>query len=327
MTVDFLNVLITVFALVVLAVPGFLLKKFKMLPENATKALTTVLLFASQPCLTFMSFQKTAYHSEVLVNMLILAGLVFLVHAVMIALILIVLGRKGNNDKKVNVVKFASIFGNCGFLGIPFLQSLFPGNNDVIVYAGVFVAVFNFLSWTVGIFLITGDKKFISIKKAFLNPPFIALLISLPLFIILQKPLSSVGASGSFINIFLTKFSNSLDLLGNSVTPLSMTILGIRLAEMKLKQLFTNFWVYFSTCFKLIVMPFVAFVILLIFSSIAMEIKVTLLFICSMPSATQTLLFSEQYGGEPYTASTAVLLSTILAIISIPLISLLFVLL
>ena len=165
MKVDFLTVLITVLSLIVLAVPGFILKKCKLLPENATKVLTSVLLFIAQPFLTFMSFQKTQYKDSILVNMLIMAGLALAVHLIMIVLVIVVFGKRGRTDEKVRVVRFASVFGNCGFLGFPFLQSMFPGKGEILIYGAVIVAIFNLLSWTVGIYLITGDKKYVSLKE------------------------------------------------------------------------------------------------------------------------------------------------------------------
>lgn len=320
---DFLKVLITVFTLVLLAVPGFILKKCRALPDNAAKTLTTVLLFAGQPLLTFMSFQKTEYRPEILTNMLIMAGLAFLVHAVMIAVVMLVFVKKGSADKRVNVVKFASVFGNCGFMGLPFLQSMFKGEleGEIIIYGAVIVAVFNFLSWTVGIFLITGDKKFIKVKKAVFNPPFIALVVSLPLFIILKKPISLIGEDGSMARYFFEKLAASGNFLAELVTPLSMIILGTRLAEMNVRQLFTNKWVYVSSVFKLAVMPLIAFAVAVALP-VDITIKYALFFTLAMPTATQTLLFSEQYGGEPYTASTAVLLNTVLSVLTIPLMSL-----
>lgn len=323
MKVDFFTVFITVLSLVVLAVPGFILKKCKLLPENATKVLTSVLLFIAQPFLTFMSFQKTEYHSSVLLNMLIMAGLALAVHLIMVVIVLLIFGKKGSENEKIRVVRFASVFGNCGFLGLPFLQSMFDGKGEILIYGAVIVAIFNLLSWTVGIYLITGDKKFVSFKKAVLNPPFIALLISLPLFMILKKPLSSIGESGTALNTVFVKLKESFNLLADMVTPLSMTILGIRLAEMDVKQVFTNKPVYASSVLKLVVMPLIAFGIVCLLPSLAIEVRVTLFFIMSMPTATQTLLFSEQYGGEPYTASSAVLLNTVLCVLTIPLISLL----
>jgi len=324
--VDFLKVLITVFALVILAVPGFIMKKCRVLPDNAAKTLTTVLLFAGQPLLTFMSFQKTEYRSDILLNMLIMAGLALAVHLIMIGFVMLVFLKKGITDKRVNAVKFASVFGNCGFMGLPFLQAMFAGDaavqGEIIIYGAVIVAVFNFLSWTLGIYMITGDKKFISAKKAFLNPPFIALVISLPLFIILKKPLASLGSDGSMTRYFFDKLTSSGNFLADLVTPLSMIILGTRLAEMKFTSLFTNKWVYVSSAFKLVLMPLIAFTAV-VFLPIATTVKYALFFTLAMPTATQTLLFSEQYGGEPYTASTAVLLNTVLAVLTVPLMSLL----
>ncbi|MBQ8374083.1 MAG: AEC family transporter [Clostridia bacterium] len=320
MQVDFFEVLITVFALVLLAVPGFILKKCKLLPENATKTLTTVLLFVSQAFLTFMSFQKTPYRDDILVNMLVMAGIALLGHLVMIGIVCLLFLKKGGKDKKINVIKFASVFGNCGFLGLPFLQTMFEGQPEIVIYGAVIVAVFNLLSWTVGIFLITGDKKFISLKKAVINPPFLALLVSLPLFIILKTPLAEVGTGT--VNFLLAKLSSSMNFLADMVTPLSMIILGIRLAEMDVKRVFTNKWVYISSGLKLVAMPLVAFAIVSLIPAIALEVRCALFFTFCMPTATQTLLFSEQYDGEPFTASSAVLLNTVLSIATIPLMSL-----
>ena len=236
-------------------------------------------------------------------------------------LVLLLFAKKGADDR-VRVVRFASVFGNCGFFGLPFLQSLFD-TGEMLIYAAVFVAIYNLLSWTVGIWLITGDKKFIKIKKAFLNPPFLALCVSLPLFIILKQPLSSIGEAGAFLNDFFVKLTDSFNLLAEMTTPVSLSIVGIRLAQMKPKQLFGNGWVYCSSALKLLVFPLVAFAILMLFPSVNVEVKYCVFFSCAMPTATQTLLFAEHYGGDPYTASPAVLLNTCLSILTIPLMSLL----
>ncbi len=321
MEVGFLTVMLTVLSMVLLAVPAFILEKCKVLPESATKAFSAFLLFACQPFLTFMSFQRTEYQPSVLTNMLITAGLALAAHFVMVGLVLLLFAKKGADDR-VRVVRFASVFGNCGFFGLPFLQSLFD-TGEMLIYAAVFVAIYNLLSWTVGIWLITGDKKFIKIKKAFLNPPFLALCVSLPLFIILKQPLSSIGEAGTFLNDFFVKLTDSFNLLAEMTTPVSLSIVGIRLAQMKPKQLFGNGWVYCSSALKLLVFPLVAFAILMLFPSVNVEVKYCVFFSCAMPTATQTLLFAEHYGGDPYTASPAVLLNTCLSILTIPLMSLL----
>ena len=70
-------------------------------------------------------------------------------------------------------------------------------------------------------------------------------------------------------------------------------------------------------------MPCVALVPSILFPSLSPIVKCGLFFTFAMPTATQTLLFSEQYGSEPYTASKAVLLNTLISVITIPLVSML----
>ncbi len=324
MDVSFLDVLLSVFSLVLLAVPGFIVGKMKLLPEKGSKALTSVLLFVGQPALTFMSFQKTAYNKEIVSNLLMVAGLAVLAHLLMIFVVIGLFFKKAKTDEKLRVVSYASIFGNCGFMGLPFLQMLFGnGSPQAIMYGAVFVAVFNTFSWTVGIYLITHDKKYISAKKVVLNPPFIALIISLPLYLIMQKPINMIGVEGTFLRSLFEKVYISGNYLSELVTPLSMIILGIRLSEMKFKQVFMDYHSYISTSLKLVIMPALGYLICAILR-VPELIKWAIFFECCMPTATQTLLFSEQYGNEPHVSSSAVLLATVSSIFTIPLMYLLF---
>lgn len=323
MDFQFSDVLLSVLSLVLLAVPGVILGKLKLLPENATKVLTSVLLFIGQPMLTFTSFQKCAYDATIVNELLIVAGLAILVHAIMIALIFGLFYKKSSNNEKLRIVSFASIFGNCGFMGLPFLQTLFGSTSSKpLMYGAVVIAVFNAFSWTVGIFFITRDKKFISPKKAFINPPFIALLVSLPLFLILKKPITAIGAESSFVNEMFKKIFVSANYLGELVTPLSMIILGLRLAEIKIKDLFLNGYAYLSSTLKLVAMPLLAFFICVLLK-VPELIKWAIFFEFCMPTATQTLLFSEQYGNQPHMASVSVLLATLVSVATIPLMYLL----
>ena len=154
-----------------------------------------------------MSFQKTKYSSDIVSNLLIVAGVAILLHAIMVAIVTLVFGKKFDKDKKLRVVSFASCFGNAGFMGLPFLQMLFNTSGEAVMYGAVFVAVFNAFTWTVGIFLLTGDKAYVKIKKAILNPPFIALIVSLPLFLILKQPINLIGQEGTVLRSVFEKVS------------------------------------------------------------------------------------------------------------------------
>ena len=235
---NFFSVFTSVFTLVILIVPGYLLARFRMIPESLAKGLSTLLLYVCQPMLTFMSFQKTAYSSEIAVNMLIVAGVALAAHLVMIAVVFLIFRRK--TDARYRVVQFSAVFGNCGFMGLPFLQALFPDAPETLIYGAVIVAVFNFLNWTVGVALLTGEKKHMKITRALFNPTSVALFISLPLFLLLKRPLAELFEAGTYAQAFTDKLLFSFDLLGNTVTPLAMIVLGIRLSEMKLKEIFAS---------------------------------------------------------------------------------------
>ena len=318
--VSFLDVFITVIFLLALAIPGYIFAKTKMFPANASETLSAIVLYGCQPILIINSFQGCAFKKSIAVNMLIIAGIALAVHLIMFALVKI-LFYKWREDDKVKIVKYLSVFSNCAFMGLPFLQSLFTDAGmqaELIIYCAVILAVFNVLCWTFGVYILTGDRKEISAKKVLLNPVIISVIFSLILFFTMQKPLVEFTTAGSVGNKIVTKLMTSLGFLANMVTPLSMFVIGIRLANVNGKQLLTDKWAYIATAVKLIGMSTVTMLIVA-FLPIASTIKYTAFFLFSMPSATSTAMMSVQYGKDGDFASVGVVLSTVLSIITLPL--------
>lgn len=325
MQIDFFNVVFTVFSLIALAIPGFLLAKAKLLGDKADSTLSNVVLYACQPALVFMGFQKEPYSSEIGINMLITAGLAFLLHFLM-AGIMVLCVRNKTNDAKLNCLRFASIFGNCGFIGLPMIQSLFSGQDcvgEATIYCAVMISVFNILTWTLGAYLITKDKKYVSIKKILLNPTIIAVLLGFIVFIIAKVPLENLLEKDSVGDICITKIMNSIALVGNAVTPISMMVIGMRLARVNVKEMFANKIGYVNSFFKLIVAS-IATILVVTFLPISSVVKYTLFFLFSMPSAASTTLFAVKFNSDANSASIMVLLSSILSMATIPLMFLLY---
>ena len=325
MEVTFFNVFITVLSLLILVIPGFLLRKFNIIGENSDKTLSSLILYGCQPMLMFMCFQKTKFDSSILKNMLIVGGLALLIHLLMI-LILSLAFRNKDKDKKINCLKFASIFGNCGYMGIPFIEGIFNGTafeGEVLIYTSIVVAVFNLLNWSLGIFMISGDKKYMSFKKAFLNPTIITLIISIILFLTIKTPIKDLAIQDSNLDKFLEKMISSINFLSNVITPLSMIIIGIKLANMPFKEIFLNKYAYISSFNKLVLMSLITMLIV-VFLPISDPIKYVLFFVLSMPSATNTVMFAVKFDGDGKQASSSVLLSTILSVLTVPLMYLLF---
>ena len=319
MSVTFTDVFITVFFLLLLTVPGFILAKLKMLPEKASEAFSTLVLYGCQPMLIITSFQSKEYKPQTGLDMLYVALLAIAVHLIVFFLLKLIFIKKSQDDK-IKVVKYASAFSNCGFMGLPFLQSLFSGGiyaQDVLIYGAVIIAVFNVFNWTFGVYIMTGDKKQISVKKILLNPVIISVAVGFLLFIILQKPLVQVADEGTVFRTVLEKFMQSLNFISEMVTPLSMTVIGIKLAGIKFKQLFTEGLSYVAVFGKLVLMPVIA-MLAVAFLPVNSAVKYTVFFLLAMPSATSTAMFAVKFGKDGNFASICVLLSTILSIVTIP---------
>lgn len=320
---NFIDVLLTVVFLLILMVPGFILVKCKMINDSVQNGFSTMVLYVCQPALMLMAFQNKEYSSELAVNMLIVAGLALLVHGVMIAFMMLVFKNK-DKSAKINCLRFASVFGNCGYMGLPFLQSLFTGSyaNEVLIYGGVVITIFNILTWSVGVFMMTGDKKQINIKNMLLNPTVISLLIAVIMFFTIQKPLVEIFPDGTFGDKVFHGLTKSITFLADMVTPLAMTVLGMKIAKANVKQLFTDKWAYVNAFNKLIVMGLLT-ILIVAWLPVSNVVKYALFFLLSMPSANNTVLFAVTFGGDSESGSVFVLLSTLLSIVTIPLMFLL----
>ena len=316
MQIDFMTVLIAVIALMVLAVPGFILTKLKMLPESTGSALSTIVLYGCQPVLVFMSFQEQ-YRDDIALNMLYVLILSVAVHMIMFGVIAFFIRNKSKNVK-VTTARYACLFSNCGYMGLPFLNLVFQNSGEIIIYAAIVLTVFNVLNWTLGIYMLTGDKKEISWKKILLNPTILGIVLGALYFFIVKTPIVDLLQAQTVVDNLVEKVMASVDIIGDLVTPLALTVIGIRLANVKFKDLFIDKWAYIVAFMKLIVMSIIT-ILVVAFLPFDAIVKYVMFFLLSMPSATSTTMFAIKFGGDGDSASVFVLLTTILSIVTIPL--------
>ena len=331
---NFLTSFVSVAIMVALAVPGFVLRKRKMLPEKAVATLVIVLIYVSQPFLTISSFLSKDYEKELLINMLITFGFSIAFH--LVAYFLSELAflpfskrkRKNETDEEYAVRNekylagsrmgvVTSFMGNIGFMGMPVMRALFPEHPEMLIYTAVFMIGFHIASWTLGVYKITKDKRNISLKSAFLNPPVFALVVAIPLFFLKHYIPETI----------LTPLSDGVGYLADMTLPLSMIIIGMRLAEIPIKDLLSDVRAYVVCVVKLVIAPMVSLGIMLlirlVFSSLDEMVIITSFIVMAMPSAASTLTFAEKFGGDRETAVRATLITTVLSVLSIPLLMLL----
>ncbi len=316
----FINCLIRVLISLAFIIPGFILCKFKKASANHLSTLSTILVYVCGPCMIIYAFynaslQATKYNISKLdmgLNMLYF-GLVTLLIQIIFVLILYFILRKKYEDAKYRLLTCSSVLGNVGFFGLPLVVALVPDNPIVACYSSVYVMSMNILAFTVAVFCLTKNKKYISLKAAFINPTGIAILIAIPIFIFADKL--------SF-NKFGIEFWDSISLLGKMTTPMCMLILGIRLGVSDLKKLFLRPFVYLISFLKMILFPIFSFFIVYFIPFFDETFKMSILILSSVPCASVILNLAEMHHAEEEIAANCVLVSTLLCFITIPVVTL-----
>ena len=102
MEVTFLDVLFSVSVLILLMIPGIILAKTKILPKGTDNALSGLILYGCQPALMIMGFQKESYNPNMLINILIVAGITLGIYLITIFLVLFAFKRKDKSAKISN---------------------------------------------------------------------------------------------------------------------------------------------------------------------------------------------------------------------------------
>lgn len=305
--IAFVNVLISLLYMI----PGFILCKTKKAVANHLSTVSAILIYICSPCMIISSFMSLEFNMSNLLYMSLFFVVSFIVQLLFL-LIVYMIFKKKYNISKYRMLTIGSVLGNCGFFGLPLIKALLPNNPEVACYSSIYVISMNILVFTAGIYALTQDKKYISVKAAILNPTFISLLAALPLYFTVAS------------NWMPSVLKDSIFLLGKMTTPMCMFILGIRLATMDFKKLFTNPFVYLICSGKLIIFPLFAY-LCVFFLPLPASFKSSILILAATPCASIILNLAEIHGKETEMSANCILLSTLLCIITIPILSLLIV--
>ena len=300
----FLISLSAVAVLLLTAVPGYLFIKCKMVSEDCISGFSKLLVFICSPCLSIYGFSSLEYSPKLLADLGIFTLLCVAIFAIMIGGTFLILFKR-SSQPIYRVMTIAAAFSNVTFFGIPIIEAITgEAAAGLIVYANLFSLVINVVAWTAGLAIIKRNPKYMSLKKAFINPSVIGMAIALIIFIF-SIPLPS-------------QLLSMITITGRMASPLSMIVLGMRLATVGIKQLFTDIRLYFTIAVNQIVMPLVAFVMLLLLP-LSNDVKIAFFITSSCPIAASVLNYSELAGVGQKQAASLVLLGTILSVLTLPL--------
>lgn len=296
----FINVLTQVIILLILILIGVVLAKGKVLSEQGVKSMTDTVLTIVTPCVIIKSFIRE-FDTSVLKSLLISFLIAFSAHIGFILLSHLLI--KDSDKAREKVLRFGAVFSNCGFMSIPLQQALLGDNG--IFYSSSYIAIFNLFIWSYGIITMSGDKKYLTPKKLILNPGIISIVIGLIIFLfsvpipkIIYDPINHISALN---------------------TPIPMIIIGYHLSNSNLLDGIKNIKCIFAMFLRLVAYPIVALIVLYL-CGVRGDMLVSSVISCSAPVAAITTMFSAKFGADTSLSVNFVSLSTILSLITMPLI-------
>ena len=288
--------------LVALCLPGFFLTKANVLKEEHIKGFAVFLLYVCSPALSIYSFQQAECSMEILINIGILLLVTTFMQVLIMGIGFLINIKTYKIDGASRVATVAAAFGNVGFFGVPILQALLPDHPEAMVYSAVMSVMMNLIGWTLGTFMMSGDRKHVSVKNFLINPTTLCLLIALPLF---------------FTNTSLPKpVMNFVEFFSKMSTPTAMTVLGMRLAFVKFRDLM-DYRQVVAIFLKLIALPLITFGIMYALP-VDETLKISMYILSCMPPAAITLNFAELSNTSPKTAANIVVVGSLLVAITLP---------
>lgn len=285
----------------IMIIMGYTLVKLKIVKSEDSKVLSMVCLYLIMPCVIINSF-LIEFTPEKLKGLGLAVGVAIVIHFVAWIFIKI-LGKSLN----FNPVEKASVmYSNAANMVIPVVMSVL--GDEWVLYSSAFVSVQLVLLWTHCKSMLSNEKGF-ELKKIYTNINLIAIFIGILLFIT-KIHISSV-------------LQGTLKSVGGTIAPISMIITGMIMAGAELKKVFMNGRIYLVLFFRMILFPFIVFLIIYftgitkVMDNGAMILLVT--FIATItPTASSITQMAQVYGNNEQYAGAINIMTTIASIVTMP---------
>lgn len=282
---------------------GFVSNKTNIIDEDGNKKLSKLLLYTTQPAMILAS----SINSDMGLGAgdivrITMYGCVLYAILIPLAFITSPLYRTDRGRKRV--FRFMTIFGNVAFMGYPIVEALF--GPDAVLLASIYCIPFNVLVYSAGIIMLSDGTESRIDWKLMLNPAMIATVAAVILVFINPKVPYVI--------------EEAVDSLGSMTVPGAMIVIGASLGTIDFRSIFADKHVYILCFVKLIAAPIVVWAVCRLFVTDELYLGV-LVVLAAMPVATITTMFTLEYGGDTATACRGVFMTTILSVITAPLVA------
>lgn len=290
--------------LFILILAGFAGVKLGAIKPEGKKAFSDLLIYLIVPAMIINSY-ITEFDAEIFSNLVETFKLS--AAAILIGLGITFVLSLRMKDKNIPIMRFACVFSNAAYMGFPLIEALFGKTG--LLYASAYVTVFNLLLWTVGYAMVSGKVHIKEVLHSIVTTPvIISVVLGLAIYLcripipqIIQQPVSYIGSMN---------------------TPLSMIITGMLIAGSHFKALVKNKYILFIIIVRMVLIPAVCFGLFAVLGIKGMAAHIVLL-LEACPSAAITSVFAVRFQYDEDLAAGAVVITTFLSILTLPLCALL----
>ncbi len=301
---QFINVFFVQLSLFVYIAAGIICRKANIITKSNQNNISKLITDIFMPCLAFKAFMSDISAEQWQQGIGIILISTF---AHTLAYIVGLIFYKNYEFKQKSILKYSTLINNAGFAGLLVAQMMY---GDIgIFYSSMFLIPVRIFMWSLGLsnFYNTNLKSIL--KTIVTNPNNIA---------------CALGVIRAIAAIPIPSFlSTPITGIGNCVTPISMILAGAIIADMPLKSLLSKTALY-SSVIRLVLIPLICFVALIFYNGDSVAKEVAILLIC-MPAGSTAVTLASRYNADVNLASKVVLQSTILSLITVPIIYTLFV--
>ncbi|WP_079477587.1 AEC family transporter [Halobacillus salinus] len=284
-----------VFPVLLIFGAGFVIQKIAKLD---IKSISTIALYVMLPCLVFETFYEADLDGEYL-TMIVFSGL--LLASILLINKVVAKVKKYDMSMESGLI-LSTAFMNSGNYGAPII--LFAFGEEGFVYSVSFLVLQAIIMNFFGVYYAARGSSGLKMAVAAVlkMPPTYAVLVALVMNV------ASVPMPDNLMN--------SVSLLAQATIPMVMVVLGMQLADIKLKQ-FDWSKITYATSVRLIASPLIAFGLTLILPMSPLMASV-LIVSAAMPSAATTTIFAVQFKSKPDLVSSITLVTTLFSVITIP---------
>ena len=287
-----------------LMVVGFLCNRRKLLNAVAIKGVTELLVLIVTPCVIVHSFIQQKFAPSLLGDLGWALAMSVFAHAVGAAIAFLCLHDR--NPNRGGVLRFAVIFSNAGFMGIPLEYALLGA--DGVFFGAMYVVVFNLVCWSLGVAVMCRGMKDVGLRALFVNAGTVGVALGLPFFLFSLKLPEVVG--------------RPVEMLADLNTPLAMIMVGWYLAETDFRPVLRCCAAYGVAALRLVAVPLVVIAALVgvraCVPTLNPVMAVAISTAAAAPTAALTTVIAARYDKDVSTATSLVSGTTLLSILTMP---------